>query len=175
MLDITSDSYLPQAHTLGLVKLMSQGIENKLLFNQYHEDHFIVTFNTNPENIDSQWSGIIVFNELGSVVASNKRAEVLLRLELSLVHISNVFDVQLTDFKNQPENIPIALNALGKYVMFGQIKHPNLTMQLSSLIDDDYIEPKALEQSDNTAEETTDKQTSTSVDVPLDDLSLIHI
>ncbi len=126
VLDVSSDAYLPQAHTFGLVKLMSQSVENRLIISTFHRDHFILTFNTNLENIDSAWSGLIVFNEQGLIVSANKRAELILGHDLSLTKISNLFDCSVIQLKNHPENLPIPLNALGKYEMLGLIKRPSL-------------------------------------------------
>ena len=130
MLDITSDSYLPQAHTLGLVKLMSQGIENRLLFNQHNQNHYIFTFNTNAENVDSQWSGLIIFDDIGRVVAANNRAETLLKFELLKVHIEDILNVTIRDLRNQPEGIIFEVTAVGKYKMYGQLKRPVIKLNL---------------------------------------------
>ena len=125
MLDISSDSYLPQAHTLGLVKLMSQGIENRLLVSSYSEQNFMLSFNTNMDNIDSQWSGLIVFDSTGMIISANRRAESLLSYDLALVNISDIFDIPVVVLKNQPEQTSFALIALEKYKMYGLIKKPS--------------------------------------------------
>ena len=125
VLDVSSDSYLPQAHTLGMVKLMAQGIENKLIVNVFEEHHFLLIFNTNIDNLDSQWSGLIAFKEDGIIVSANRRAETLLSYELALVNITDIFDLKLAELKNYPEKLPIVLHALGKFRMHGVVKRPN--------------------------------------------------
>lgn len=125
MLDISSDSYLPQAHTLGLVKLMSQGIENRLLVSSYSEQNFMLSFNTNMDNIDSQWSGLVVFDSNGIIISANRRAESLLSYDLALVNVADIFGISVAVLKNQPEQISFALVALEKYKMYGLIKKPS--------------------------------------------------
>ncbi|GAA3919052.1 sigma-54-dependent Fis family transcriptional regulator [Litoribacillus peritrichatus] len=124
VLDVSSDAYLPQAHTFGLVKLMSQSVENRLIMSAFQQEHFVLTFNTNLENIDSAWSGLVVFNEQGIVISANRRAELILGHDIALSKVSNIFNCSLTHFKNHPENLPIPLVALGKYEMLGVIKRP---------------------------------------------------
>src|SRR3546814_10691544 len=55
VLDVSSDSYLPPSHTLGMVKMMSQTVENRLILNLFRGEHFQLTFNTGLNNLDSQW------------------------------------------------------------------------------------------------------------------------
>ena len=124
ILDISSDAYLPQSHTLGMVKLMSQSIENRLIISTFSDEHFLLTFNTNFDNLDSQWSGIIVFNEGGTIISANRRAEILLCYDLTLVNIADIFDVPLQKLKNQLSNLPFSFRALNKYQMHGFIKAP---------------------------------------------------
>jgi transcriptional regulator of acetoin/glycerol metabolism len=124
VLDISSDAYLPQSHTLGMVKLMSQSIENRLIISTFSEKHFLLTFNTNVDNLDSQWSGLIVFNDGGTIISANRRAEILLCYDLTLVNITDIFDVPLPKLKNQLANLPFSFRALNKYQMHGFIKAP---------------------------------------------------
>ena len=124
VLDISSDAYLPQSHTLGMVKLMSQSIENRLIISTFSDEHFLLTFNTNFDNLDSQWSGIIVFNEGGTIISANRRAEILLCYDLALVNITDIFNVPLQKLKNQLPNLPFSFRALNKYQMHGFIKAP---------------------------------------------------
>jgi transcriptional regulator of acetoin/glycerol metabolism len=125
MLDISSDSYLPQTHTLGLVKLMSQGIENRLLVSSYSEQNFMLSFNTNMDNIDSQWSGLVVFDANGIIISANRRAESLLSYDLALVNVADIFGISAAILKNQPEQISFAMVALEKYKIYGSIKKPS--------------------------------------------------
>lgn len=124
VLDISSDAYLPQSHTLGMVKLMSQSIENRLIISTFSDEHFLLTFNTNFDNLDSQWSGIVVFNEGGTIISANRRAEILLCFDLALINITDIFDIPLQKLKNQLPNLPFSFRALNKYHLHGFIKAP---------------------------------------------------
>jgi transcriptional regulator of acetoin/glycerol metabolism len=124
ILDISSDAYLPQSHTLGMVKLMSQSIENRLIISTFSDENFLLTFNTNFDNLDSQWSGIIVFNEEGTIISANRRAEIILCYDLALVNITDIFDTPLQKLKNQLPNLPFSFRALNKYHLHGFIKAP---------------------------------------------------
>jgi len=77
VLSISSDAYMPTAHTLGMVKLMSQAIENQLIASQFQSDHYLLWFNTSAENIESQWSSLLVFNQQGMIVSASGRAEIV--------------------------------------------------------------------------------------------------
>jgi transcriptional regulator of acetoin/glycerol metabolism len=124
VLDISSDAYLPQSHTFGMVKLMSQSIENRLIISTFGDEHFVLTFNTNFDNLDSEWSGIIVFNDGGTIISANRRAEILLCYDLALANITHIFDVSLQKLKNMLPNLPFSFGALKKYQMHGFIKAP---------------------------------------------------
>jgi transcriptional regulator of acetoin/glycerol metabolism len=124
VLDVSSDAYLPQAHTLGMVKLMSQSVENRLIINTFGAEHFLLTFNTNLDNLDSQWSGLLVFNEEGTIISANRRAELLLGYDLALASISQLFGCPLRELKNQPELQPLQLRTPGQHHMYGVVKRP---------------------------------------------------
>jgi len=124
VLDVSSDTYLPHSYTLGLVKLMSQAVENRLIVKRFAAENFLLSFNTNVDNIDSQWAGLIVFNDDGTIISANCRAELLLGQNLALAHISDIFDCPLRDLKNHPDLMPIKLPALGRFQMHGALRRP---------------------------------------------------
>lgn len=124
VLDVSSDAYLPQAHTLGMVKLMSQAIENRLIHKRFHDQHFILGFNTNLDTIDSPWAGLIVFNEDGAIVAANRRAEMLLEYELLQANIADIFEYPLKELKNHPEQLAMHLRTRAGYQMHGIVRRP---------------------------------------------------
>ncbi|MBT2296090.1 sigma-54-dependent Fis family transcriptional regulator [Pseudomonas fluorescens] len=113
VLDVSSDSYLPPSHTLGMVKMMSQTVENRLILNLFRGEHFQLTFNTGLNNLDSQWAGLLIFDETGQVLSANRRADNLLGLSLSRVSIESLFKVSLLELLNQPDGLPFALQASG--------------------------------------------------------------
>ncbi len=114
VLDVSSDSYLPPSHTLGMVKMMSQTVENRLILNLFRGEHFQLTFNTGLNNLDSQWAGLLIFDESGQVLSANRRADNLLGISLSRVMIDRLFKVSLLELLNQPEGLPFSLQAAGR-------------------------------------------------------------
>ncbi|MBD9589442.1 sigma-54-dependent Fis family transcriptional regulator [Pseudomonas sp. PDM03] len=114
VLDVSSDSYLPPSHTLGMVKMMSQTVENRLILNLFHGQHFQLTFNTGLNNLDSQWAGLLIFDETGQVLSANRRADNLLGISLSRVSVESLFKVSLLELLNQPDGLPFSLQASGR-------------------------------------------------------------
>ncbi|ROL66030.1 sigma-54-dependent Fis family transcriptional regulator [Pseudomonas chlororaphis] len=126
VLDVSSDSYLPPSHTLGMVKMMSQTVENRLILNLFQGRHFQLTFNTGLNNLDSQWAGLLIFDDSGQVLSANRRADNLLGLSLSRVGIEQLFQVSLPELLNQPEGLPFALQASGRNRFHCLLKRPLL-------------------------------------------------
>lgn len=124
VLDVSSDSYLPPSHTLGMVKMMSQSVENRLILNLFHDDYFQLTFNTGQDNLDSQWAGLLVFDESGLIVSANRRADNLLGVTLTRTRIDQLFDVPLIQLLNQPEDQPMLLRAMGRHRFHGLVRRP---------------------------------------------------
>lgn len=124
VLDVSSDSYLPPSHTLGMVKMMSQTVENRLILNLFGGDHFQLTFNTGLNNLDSQWAGLLIFDESGQVLSANRRADNLLGISLSRVMIDSLFKVSLLELLNQPDGLPFALQAAGRNRFQCLLKRP---------------------------------------------------
>ena len=124
VLDVSSDSYLPPAHTLGMVKMMSQSVENRLILNLFQQRYFQLSFNTSLDNLDSPWAGLLVFDDQGQVVSANRRADSLLGVGLTRVNIESLFDVPLRQLLNQPESQPFNLRAGGRFRFHAQVKRP---------------------------------------------------
>jgi sigma-54 dependent transcriptional regulator, acetoin dehydrogenase operon transcriptional activator AcoR len=124
VLDVSSDSYLPPSHTLGMVKMMSQSVENRLILNLFHGQHFQLTFNTGLNNLDSQWAGLLIFDETGQVLSANRRADNLLGISLSRVSVESLFKVSLLELLNQPDGLPFALQASGRNRFQCLLKRP---------------------------------------------------
>jgi transcriptional regulator of acetoin/glycerol metabolism len=124
VLDISSDAYLPQDHTLGMVKLMSLSVENRLIYSAFQKDHFILTFNTNVVSLDSHWSGILVLDDNGVIVSANRRAEVVLAQDLALMNINQLFDCEMREIKHQPPNAPMKLRAMGRFQIYVKVIPP---------------------------------------------------
>ncbi|VVP65863.1 Acetoin catabolism regulatory protein [Pseudomonas fluorescens] len=124
VLDVSSDSYLPPSHTLGMVKMMSQTVENRLILNLFHGQHFQLTFNTGLNNLDSQWAGLLIFDESGQVLSANRRADNLLGVRLSRVSVESLFKVSLLELLNQPEGLPFSLQTSGRNRFQCLLKRP---------------------------------------------------
>ncbi|MCO8309219.1 sigma-54-dependent Fis family transcriptional regulator [Pseudomonas mandelii] len=124
VLDVSSDSYLPPSHTLGMVKMMSQTVENRLILNLFHGQHFQLTFNTGLNNLDSQWAGLLIFDETGQVLSANRRADNLLGISLTRVSVESLFKVSLLELLNQPDGLPFALQASGRNRFQCLLKRP---------------------------------------------------
>ncbi|WP_010490231.1 sigma-54-dependent Fis family transcriptional regulator [Pseudomonas sp. S9] len=124
VLDVSSDSYLPPSHTLGMVKMMSQSVENRLILNLFKQHYFQLTFNTSLNNLESPWAGLVVFDESGQVISANRRADNLLGTSLALVNIEMLFDVPLQQLLNQPSGQPFNLKAGGRFRFHAHITQP---------------------------------------------------
>lgn len=124
VLDISSDAYLPQDHTLGMVKLMSLSVENQLIHAAFHKEHFIITFSNNISGLDSHWAGLLVLDETGRIVSANRRAWAMLTSELALVSIEDIFDCKFLELRQQPTNQPLTLRAFGRYRMYVRVQQP---------------------------------------------------
>jgi transcriptional regulator of acetoin/glycerol metabolism len=124
VIDISTDTYLPESHTLGLVKIMSQAIENQLITSHFKGEYFLLRFNTSIENIDSQWSALIVFDEDGLVISANNRAELILGSDLKLVNISELFNLNVSQLVNQPEGFQVPLLTTQQFRVHGILHKP---------------------------------------------------
>lgn len=124
VLDISSDSYMPQAHTLGMVRLMSQSIENYLLFDKFQHNHFVVTINTHADSLDSQWSGLMVIDAAGQIIAINKRSQLLLNFDFIGADVVEVLGCNLEQLRKQASLAAFAVSVLGKYKMYAKVVTP---------------------------------------------------
>jgi transcriptional regulator of acetoin/glycerol metabolism len=124
VLDVSSDSFLPPSHTLGMVKMMSQTIENRLILDQFQHHYFQLTFNTGLNNLDSQWAGLLVFDETGQILCANRRADNLLGVSLLSVNIEDLFKAPVSQLLDQAEGQPFALQASGHNRFHCLLKRP---------------------------------------------------
>ncbi|WP_024644956.1 sigma-54-dependent Fis family transcriptional regulator [Pseudomonas syringae] len=124
VLDVSSDSFLPPSHTLGMVKMMSQSVENRLILDQYRDSHFQLIFNTGLNNLDSQWAGLLIFDESGRILCANRRADNLLGARLSGVNIETLFKCPTLQLLSETEARPFALHAFGNNRFQCLLKRP---------------------------------------------------
>ncbi len=78
VLDVSGDHRQPQEHTLALVQMSAQMIENRL-FSEFSRD-ITLHFHARGEFIGTLWEGIAVFSPVGRLLAVNKGG----RLQLGL-------------------------------------------------------------------------------------------
>ncbi|WDY59655.1 sigma-54-dependent Fis family transcriptional regulator [Pseudomonas sp. PSKL.D1] len=114
VLDVASDGYLPAAQTLGLVRMMGQSLENRLILAQYAGQHAHLLFNSASDNLDSPWAGLLVFDERGRVLAANHRADSLLGANPLQQNLEQLFQMPLRQLLAQPQQQPFALQAAGR-------------------------------------------------------------
>ncbi|MGE7992256.1 sigma-54-dependent Fis family transcriptional regulator [Pseudomonas sp. NPDC089554] len=124
VLDVSSDGYLPAAQTLGLVRMMSQGLENRLILAQQGDQHAQLLFNTAQDNLDSPWAGLLLFDDRGRVVAANHRADSLLGQDTLRHTLEQLFQTPLRHILEQPEGHPFALHATGRHRFHCQWRAP---------------------------------------------------
>lgn len=78
ILDISSDARLTQIHAQALLLTTAEMIENRLL-DSIVDSTLTLRFHCTPEAIGTPLEGIAAFNELGELVAINRRARQLLQ------------------------------------------------------------------------------------------------
>jgi transcriptional regulator of acetoin/glycerol metabolism len=114
VLDVASDGYLPATQTLGLVRMMGQSLENRLILAQHAECHAQLLFNSASDNLDSPWAGLLVFDEHGQVLAANHRADSLLGGNPLRQHLEQLFQIPLQQLLAHPQRQAFALQAAGR-------------------------------------------------------------
>ncbi len=135
VLNISSDAYLPTTHVNGMVRVMTQAVENQLIIATYRQHYYLFIFNTNPDNIDSQWSGLLVFDEEGRIVASNRRADLLMGTELKGLAIEQVTGIKPLQLSAHPERQVLNFNCLANYPLFAVIRKPAVSQARGSVAD----------------------------------------
>lgn len=73
VLDASSFSHLAQQHTLVLVNMSAQMIENRAFMCKFR-DHYVLRFHSRPEFIGTLWEGALALNEEGYILAANRSA-----------------------------------------------------------------------------------------------------
>jgi len=71
VLDVSGDYRQPQAHTMALVRMSAQMIENRLFGVEFARD-VTLHFHSRPEFIGTLWEGIAVFSPSGRLQAINR-------------------------------------------------------------------------------------------------------
>ncbi|MGA7982340.1 MAG: sigma-54-dependent Fis family transcriptional regulator [Chromatiaceae bacterium] len=104
VLDASSDSRQAQQHTMVLVNMSAQLIENRLLLYRTR-NHYVLRFHSRPEFISTLGEGVIAFDGEGRVQAANRSA--LFQLDMANVKdivgrpIEELFSIRMDDALNQ--------------------------------------------------------------------------
>lgn len=80
VLDVSGDYRQPHTHTLALVRMSAQMIENRLFIEEFARE-IILHFHSRPEFIGTMWEGIAAFSPGGKLLAMNRSASTQLGLD----------------------------------------------------------------------------------------------
>lgn len=125
-LDVSGDYRVQQQHTMALVRLSAQLIENQMFAPEFPED-IIVSFHVRPEFIGSLYEGIAVFSPDGHLVAANRSA--LLQLGLDRFRMmgqmfSSLFQLSFAKLLDQSRFVPqpvLKLALISGAEVFGRV------------------------------------------------------
>lgn len=99
VLDASGESRLAQQHTLALVNMSVQMIENRVFLHQFRRE-FILRFHTRPEFVGTLSEGAIAFSATGTVLAATRCAQFQLGFrtpaEICGRDITELFNVSLS-------------------------------------------------------------------------------
>jgi transcriptional regulator of acetoin/glycerol metabolism len=99
VLDASGESRLAQQHTLALVNMSVQMIENRVFLHQFRSE-YILRFHNRPEFVGTLSEGAIAFNGAGSVLAATRCARFQLGfqgpLDICGRDITELFNVSFT-------------------------------------------------------------------------------
>jgi transcriptional regulator of acetoin/glycerol metabolism len=120
-LDVSNDYNVSQQHTLALVKMSAQMIENRLFLASYQSD-VVLHFHARPEFIGTLWEGVAMFTDHGELVATNRSGQFQLGLNTQHPHVNTaqlnfnqLFDMSIENLLRQIGStdklvIPLRLN-----------------------------------------------------------------
>lgn len=103
VLDVSEDYRQPHTHTLALVRMSAQMIENRLFMEEFARD-FTLHFHSRPEFLGTMWEGIAAFSPSGKLLAANRSGSAQLGLnnaEKSSLAFSDLFEESFTAFFNR--------------------------------------------------------------------------
>lgn len=105
-LDVSNDYLLPQQHTLALVKMAAQMIENRL-FRASHKSAYSLHFHARPEFIGTLWEGIAMFADDGRLLATNRSGQFQLNINLnnSNIYFDDLFEQTLRSLEGRAAGV----------------------------------------------------------------------
>lgn len=108
VLDVSGDSRTHQNHTMALVRLSAQMIENQMFLPEYPHE-IIINFHLRPEFIGTHYEGIAVFSADGRFIAANRSALLQLSLDrsrMASLEFSMIFGMSLAKLLDQARMVP---------------------------------------------------------------------
>ena len=127
VLNVSSDSSAHHRHTMALVRMSAQMIENQFFAHEC-TDEILIHFHSRPEFISTIYEGIAVFSLDGRFVAGNQSALVQLglnRYDAEKRTISSIFDTTLSGLFEQARMLPqpvLKLRMRSGGELFGRVK-----------------------------------------------------
>jgi len=127
VLDVSSDSAAFQHHTMALVRMSAQMIENQF-FASERPDQILFHFHLRPEFIGTLYEGIAVFSLDGRFVAGNRAALIQLgldRYDAQKRSFSDIFDLTLAGLFEKARVLPqpiIRFRLRNGVELFGRVK-----------------------------------------------------
>ena len=127
VLNVSSDSAAYQRHTMALVRMSAQMIENQFFTNDFN-DEVLIHFHLRPEFIGTLYEGIAAFSHDGCFVGGNRAALVLLgldRYDAEKQNFKAIFDLTLASLFDQVRVLPqpvVRIPLRNGVEVFGRVK-----------------------------------------------------
>ena len=127
VLNVSSDSDVHQRHTMALVRMSAQMIENQF-FSHECTDEILIHFHARPEFVGTIYEGIAVFSLDGRFVAGNQSALLQLgfvRLDAEKRTLGTIFQITLSGLLEKARLLPqpmIRLPLRSGGELFGKVK-----------------------------------------------------
>lgn len=148
-LDVSNDYNVSQQHTLALVKMSAQMIENRLFLASYQSD-VVLHFHARPEFIGTLWEGVAMFTDHGELVATNRSGQFQLGLNTQHPHLNTaqnkpqlnfnqLFDMSIENLLRQIGStdklvIPLRLNNGARIYVQVELLHKKLQLSKAAPI-----------------------------------------
>jgi transcriptional regulator of acetoin/glycerol metabolism len=114
VLDVSGDGRVHQPHTMALVRISVQQIENQMFSNCFEHD-LVLHFHVRPEFVGTMYEGIAVFSQDGRFLAANQSALQYLEMDRYQAEshtFSSLFNLPLEAIFDQPGQFPRPMQQL---------------------------------------------------------------
>ncbi len=157
VLDVTGDQQSFHKHTMALVRMSAQMIENQL-FSSVFQDGILLHFNARPEFIGTLMEGIVSFSPSGRFLSANRSAIFQLGLSLSALHshtFSSLFGLPVSALIDHyrtavPELLKLCLHNGVRVFARGELRLAHHFFQLSSAPAKEAVNQNEVNHSNNT-------------------------